>query len=72
MSANLVKAAAENIRINLVSKYPASGLVGGAGLFYALDNSKYHHLPLVFICPNAYAGYQILKNKDYIKQYFTK
>ena len=36
----------------------------GAGFCYAISEEKYHHLPVAFLIPSAYAGYQMYKHKD--------
>jgi len=43
-----------------------SSFLLGSGLCYSIQNEKYWHIPLVLICPTAYTGYQIYKNKDEI------
>jgi hypothetical protein len=44
-------------------------LLLGAGTCYAIQREKYWHLPIVFVIPSIYAGYQAYKNKDEIKRY---
>ena len=36
----------------------------GAGLCYAVQNEKYTHLPIIFLVPSIYAGYNLFENKD--------
>jgi len=36
----------------------------GAGLCYAVQNEKYTHLPVIFIFPSIYAGYNLFENKE--------
>ena len=36
----------------------------GAGLCYAVENEKYTHLPIIFLVPSIYAGYNLFENKD--------
>ena len=38
----------------------------GAGFAYAISEDKYHHLPVTFLIPSVYAGYQTYKNRDVI------
>ena len=41
----------------------------GAGLCYAIEKENYWHLPVVFVFPSIYAGYQIFQNRDIVKQW---
>jgi hypothetical protein len=43
-----------------------SNLVMGAGFAYAISNEKPLHLPVVYIFPSIYAGYQLFRNQDAI------
>jgi hypothetical protein len=43
----------------------------GAGTCYALETGKYWHLPIIFIIPSTYAGYQLYKHRDDIKHYIS-
>jgi hypothetical protein len=36
----------------------------GAGLCYAVQNERYTHLPVIFLVPSIYAGYNLYENKD--------
>ena len=36
----------------------------GAGLCYAVKNERYTHLPVIFLVPSIYAGYNLYDNKD--------
>ena len=51
-----------------ISRVPEHGLISsfliGSGLCYTIQNAKYSHIPLVFLCPTVYAGYQMYKHKD--------
>ena len=38
----------------------------GGGLAYAVQQEKYYHIPIVFLVPSVYAGYQAFNNKDTI------
>ena len=38
----------------------------GAGLCYAIEKENYWHLPVIFVFPSIYSGYQIFQNKDAI------
>jgi hypothetical protein len=38
----------------------------GLGLGYALEHKAYSHVPLIFIFPSIYAGYQTYVNRDAI------
>ena len=49
-----------------------SSFLLGSGLYYVIQNEKYWHIPLVLICPTAYTGYHVYKNKDSITQYIRK
>ena len=40
-----------------------SGLLG-AGICYAISEDKYHHVPVAFLIPSVYTGYQLYKHKD--------
>jgi hypothetical protein len=35
----------------------------GAGIAYAIEKEQYTHIPIVFVFPSVYAGYQLYKNK---------
>ena len=56
--------------------YYASGTVQnfflGSGLCYAIQNEKYWDLPLLFLFPGIYAGYNTFKNKDEIVKYINQ
>lgn len=45
----------------------------GAGLCFAIENKKYWEVPVAFIFPSIYVGYQSFKNRDniisYVKNY---
>ena len=41
----------------------------GAGLCYAIEKENYWHLPVVFVFPSKYSGYQIFQNRDIVKQW---
>ena len=43
---------------------PLRSLLMGGGICYALADEKYHHIPVTFFMPSAYAGYQLFNNKD--------
>jgi hypothetical protein len=43
------------IFINRFSNLPHN-LLFGAGISHAIQNEKYHHTPVVFLFPGAYAG----------------
>ena len=49
-----------------------SSFLLGSGLSYVIQTEKYWHIPLVLICPTAYTGYHVYKNKDSITQYIRK
>ena len=36
----------------------------GAGLCFAVQNERYTHLPVIFLVPSIYAGYNLYENKD--------
>ena len=38
----------------------------GAGLCLAIEKENYWHLPVIFVFPSIYSGYQIFQNKDAI------
>jgi len=41
-------------------------LLAGAALCYAIQDSKYIHIPIILIFPSAYTGYQVFKHKEKI------
>ncbi len=49
-----------------------NGLLLGMSLYYIIDNKKYHHLPFCIITTPIYCGYQILNNKNKIKEFLKK
>lgn len=44
----------------------------GSGLCYAIQNEKYWDIPLLFLFPAIYAGYNTFKNKDDIVKYINQ
>ena len=71
---------------NESTKYITNYIVGtprnvllGIGLAHAIQNEYYTHIPLIFLTPSVYAGYNAYNNKDNIitwmvvqKKKFTK
>ena len=61
---------------NIIQQYTTGALratVMGGGLAYACSNEFYHHTPLVFLNPYAYAGYQVyVSQSDVVKWYKQK
>jgi hypothetical protein len=41
----------------------------GAGLCYAIEKENYWHLPVIWVFPSVYSGYQIFQNRDTIVQW---
>lgn len=41
----------------------------GAGLCYAIEKENYWHLPLIFVFPSIYSGYQMFQNRGIVKQW---
>jgi len=44
----------------------------GAGLCYAIENTNYHHIPVIVLFPSMYAGYQTYSNRDNNISYLDK
>jgi hypothetical protein len=44
----------------------------GSGLCYTIQNEKYWDIPVLFIFPTIYAGYNTFKNKDNIIKYINQ
>jgi hypothetical protein len=38
----------------------------GAGLCFAIEKENYWHLPVIWVFPSVYSGYQIFQNRDVI------
>ena len=54
-----------NIRISHVSY-----LFMGAGYAYTVQNNQpYWHIPILFLFPSGYVGYNVYKNKDQIIEF---
>lgn len=53
--------ALKDVYVTVTNRSTATGLILGAGLYYAISNKKYTHVPLVTVMPNVYAGYHGLK-----------
>ena len=43
----------------------------GAGLCYAIEKENYWHLPVIWVFPSVYSGYQIFQNRDIVKQWIS-
>jgi hypothetical protein len=43
----------------------------GAGLCYAVQNERYTHLPVIFLVPSIYAGYNLYENKDDVMKWLN-
>jgi hypothetical protein len=43
----------------------------GAGLAYAWSTEKAWHTPLIVLMPSAYAGYQIYKNRQSVRDFIS-
>ncbi len=50
---------------------PFRNILAGAGICYAIEESKFWHVPIAFFFPSIYTGYQGYKNRVQI-QNFTK
>ncbi len=44
----------------------------GVGLGYAIQNKHYLHVPVIFIIPSIYIGYQGYQNRDNIMNYIKE
>jgi hypothetical protein len=44
----------------------ARNVLLGAGIAYAISEEKYTHVPVAFVFPSIYAGYQAYKNREAI------
>lgn len=53
----------------IITSNSITGLCFGAGLYYATSKGMYHHYPMIVLCPSAYCGYHIFKNRDTIINY---
>ncbi len=43
----------------------------GAGLAYACANEKYWHLPVAWLAPSMYVGYQAFKGRDQVRDFIV-
>jgi hypothetical protein len=41
----------------------------GAGLCFAIEKENYWHLPVIWVFPSVYSGYQIFQNRDLVKRW---
>jgi hypothetical protein len=44
----------------------------GAGICYAIEQNKFWHVPIAFLVPSIYAGYQGYSNRVSIKDFISK
>ena len=51
--------------------WPRSVLCG-AGLAFAAEKEKYWHMPITYLFPSAYAGYQVYKHRNIVRDYLTE
>ena len=51
---------------------PTRNILLGAGLSYAIQNKAYLEIPILFIVPSVYAGYQMYNNKDKIAKWIRE
>ncbi len=49
-----------------------TNLFRGIGIAYCIEKEKYMHLPITWMFPSIYLGYQIFTNKDYIKKFIKE
>jgi hypothetical protein len=60
----------KNVQNHIMSTSIARSVVFGGGLAYAWSNEFWHHTPLIWLSPYAYASYQVfVSQKDVIKWY---
>ena len=50
-------------RLSIQHFTPARNVMCGIGLAFAIEKEKYWHLPVAFIFPSVYCGYQGYKNR---------
>jgi hypothetical protein len=50
---------------------PTRNVLLGIGLAYAIEKKEYLHIPLVFVFPSIYVGYQGFTNREMIASWFT-
>ncbi len=43
----------------------------GAGLAYACANENYWHIPLAWLAPSMYVGYQAYKGRDQVRDFIV-
>ena len=60
-----------NQNIQLQHFTPFRSIVMGAGICYAIEENKYWHLPITFLFPSVYAGYQAYKHRGLVKKFVT-
>jgi hypothetical protein len=41
----------------------------GAGLCFAIEKENYWHIPVIWVFPSVYSGYQIFQNRDIVKRW---
>lgn len=58
--------------VDVIYYSPIRSLLLGAGFAYAINEEKYHHVPLTLVFPSVYAGYQSYKNRDAIINFFRQ
>jgi hypothetical protein len=51
---------------------PFRSILAGAGFCYAIEEDKFWHLPVTFLFPSMYAGYQGYKNREQILNFMKK
>jgi len=41
----------------------------GAGICFAIEKENYWHIPVIWVFPSVYSGYQIFQNRDLVKRW---
>lgn len=57
---------------NIITNTAGSMFFLGGGLCYALEEKKYIHIPVVFLFPSIYCGYNMYKNRNAIINFYMK
>ena len=56
-------------RLSIQHFTPARNVMCGAGMAWAIEKEKYWHLPVAFVFPSIYVGYQGYKNRETMKNF---
>ncbi len=59
-------------RIQLEHFSAFRNILCGAGMCYAIEQNKLWHVPIAFLVPSIYAGYQGYKHRILIKDFILK